>query len=362
MKRVVWMLTVFVLLASLLSGCGAKSPEESAVTDVVVEGADEDPGTEEDLPEKIEQEESSGGGTAEQPPVTEEKNPEEKNPEEKDPEEKEPSQQTPEEETPQEQEPSGEQQEEQQEETQVDYSDYIKVASYNIKCFFHGEQKDAIIEELRQIDADLVGLQEVDVDTIRSGQGNQVQILAEELDYPYWYFAKSIDFQGGQYGHGVLSRYPIKSSEIVEYKVIANGDHLRNYERHVLDVDGKELVFYNTHLTLGSDSENGAELKQVTSAMCQDQYAVLTGDLNMEPTNMGRYIDTKKLTVLNGGDDFLFMVNTAPQGSAPTKAIDNIVVTDTLDYYWDDSTNVGLQVHYSENSDHNLVYTYINFK
>ena len=77
---------------------------------------------------------------------------------------------------------------------------------------------------------------------------------------------------------------------------------------------------------------------------------------------MGRYIDTKKLTVLNGGDDFLFMVNTAPQGSAPTKAIDNIVVTDTLDYYWDDSTNVGLQVHYSENSDHNLVYTYINFK
>ena len=96
MKRVVWMLTVFVLLASLLSGCGAKSPEESAVTDVVVEGADEDPGTEEDLPEKIEQEESSGGGTAEQPPVTEEKNPEEKEPEEK-----EPSQQTPEEETPQ---------------------------------------------------------------------------------------------------------------------------------------------------------------------------------------------------------------------------------------------------------------------
>ncbi len=282
-----------------------------------------------------------------------------------------PSEQTPgtskPEETPsEEQKPQPEKQPDEEpevEEIKIDYSTFIKVASYNIKNLDGGAQKDKVVEVLKEIDADIVGLQEVDVYTTRGGPNiNQAELLAKECGYPYWHFTRSIDYGGGAYGHAILSRYPIKATSAVDFKVISAGDHNRNYGRHVLDVNGTELVVYNTHMTLGSDKENGAELTQVTSAMAKDQYAVLTGDLNMVPDNMGRYVNTKKLTVLNGGDEFVFYVNTFPQGNNSTKPIDNIVVTKTMDYYWSEDNNVGIEVVHTEGSDHNPIYTYINFK
>lgn len=349
MKRFLLLCLTFAMILSLLAGCGSKPEEESAAVDSVVETEKEQetPKQETDLPEQVENEETPDAPEEtpkEQPEETPEEQPEETPKEEP---EEEP------EETP-----------EQPEEEAVDYSQWIKVASYNIKCLLFSEHKDAIIEELREIDADLVGLQEVDVDTQRSGPGNQMQILAEALGYPYWYFGKSTDEKnGGQYGHGILSRYPIMESENVYFKVIGEGDHVRNYERHVLDVDGKELVFYNTHITVkGSESDKGNELREISVRMCEDEYAVLTGDMNMVPDNMERYINAKKLIVLNGDGGGAFTLNTFPAGKKPTTPIDNIIVSRSLDYYWNEDTNVGIEVNYTDNSDHNLIYTYVNFK
>lgn len=344
MKRMILLFMAFSLLLTLVS-CSSASQEDASLDEVVEMEKEDQPA--EEVPDQ-------------------EEAPEEEPPEEETPKEEEKPQETPEEtpqETPKEEEPKEEEPKPQEpQEEEIDYSKWIKVASYNIKCLMFGTQLDAVVAELKEIDADIVGFQEVDFNTNRSGPGNQIQMIAEAAGYPYWAFTKLMDYQGGQYGMGIISRYPIKESTDTAYVILAEGDHPRKFGRHVLDVNGRELVFYNTHMTLGTDAVNGAELKQVTNKMANDDHAVLVGDMNMKPDNMGNYVNIKKVTVLNGGDDFTFSTPTFPAGKKPTSAIDNIVVTDTMDYYWNDHTGVGIEVSYTDNSDHNLIWTYVNFK
>ncbi len=58
-----------------------------------------------------------------------------------------------------------------------------------------------------------MAFQEVNADTQRSGAGNQAQMIAEKLNMHYFY-AKSIDFQGGEYGVAILSKFPMENEKI----------------------------------------------------------------------------------------------------------------------------------------------------
>ena len=346
MKKLLVLLMVFALVFSLFACQSAvEDDEELGVLDSVVTDNTPQEEPEEETPEEE---------------APKEETPKEEQPKEETPKEEAPKEETPKEETPKEEAPPTEEKDEEKEKP-IDYKGegWIKVASYNIKVLMYGTQLNEIAAELKEIDADIVGLQEVDWNTTRSGAGNQAEMLAKAAGYPYWAFTKLMDHQGGQYGMGILSRFPIKESTDTTYQVIAEGDHPRKFGRHVLDVNGKELVFYNTHMTLGTEAVNGVEVKQVTTKMSYDPYAVLVGDFNMKPDNMGQYVNTKKVTVLNGGDEFAFTTPTFPAGKKPTSAIDNIVVTDTLDYYWNEETGVGIEVSYTDNSDHNLIWTYV---
>jgi hypothetical protein len=64
-------------------------------------------------------------------------------------------------------------------------------------------------------------------------------------------------------------------------------------------------------------------------------------------------------TLLNGGDDFENCVGTTNDNNAP---IDNILVSDNLNYYWDAKKKCGIEVVNTLASDHKPIYTYINFK
>ena len=96
----------------------------------------------------------------------------------------------------------------------VPTSKSLRVLSYNIH---HGQGTDGqlslerIAQVIRRADADLVALQEVDQLCGRSDRKNQVQEL-ERLTGYYGVFGKAIDFDGGQYGQAILSRWPIKES------------------------------------------------------------------------------------------------------------------------------------------------------
>lgn len=236
----------------------------------------------------------------------------------------------------------------------------IKIVSYNIKHM--RPHKEKIMENLKALDGDIVGFQEVDNKTRRTnGDIDQIQYIAEELGYPYSSFCKLIDHTGGAYGHGIVSRYPIKEYQEVTMNAIGVKDHCRKFGRYVLDVDGKELVFYNTHNTLGTPEERRANLLQIMASMSRDAHAVAVGDMNFEPPLLKGFVNTDYFALLNGGEDCEHSVATFPEGERSTVAIDNILVTKSLSYHWKEE-GVGIEVYCAEGSDHNPIYTYIDFK
>ena len=246
---------------------------------------------------------------------------------------------------------------------------YIKVASYNIKTLSYNhsdptstsDQLAAVTEVLRAADADIVGLQEVDQYTSRSGSDvSQVQALAEALGYPYYRFTKTTDYRGGEYGHAILSRYPILSAEdyyFADAPGNIDGTEPRAFSRNVLNVDGQEVIFYNSHLANGTQ----AQLDYMSNFMEADfdagRKVLMTADFNMWPWSFDGCYDTDKLTALNGGDDLNYFEETTTDSGVP---IDNIIVSDNVDYFWDPARDSGVYITESTASDHSFLCAYLN--
>jgi endonuclease/exonuclease/phosphatase family metal-dependent hydrolase len=91
----------------------------------------------------------------------------------------------------------------------------IRVLTYNIR---HGEGMDRVYdlvrlaEIMKSTEPDLIALQELDRGTERAGRENQMEVL-EGLLGMHGEFGKAIDFQGGEYGVAVLSRWPLHYAE-----------------------------------------------------------------------------------------------------------------------------------------------------
>ncbi|HEY3237285.1 MAG TPA: endonuclease/exonuclease/phosphatase family protein, partial [Polyangiaceae bacterium] len=89
----------------------------------------------------------------------------------------------------------------------------LRLVTYNTH---HGECVDGRFELerlaaiIRSLDPDLVGLQEVDNLTVRSGNVDQARVLGELTGMRHA-FGRAMDFDGGEYGEAVLSRWPILS-------------------------------------------------------------------------------------------------------------------------------------------------------
>ncbi len=255
---------------------------------------------------------------------------------------------------------------------------WLKVASYNIKSLAFdgtynvdsGDRKAEVIAVLEEADADIVGLQEVDGES-------QVRELADALGYQYYdftnvnYWANTESPYIEQYGHAVMSRYPITVTDEVVYEVqVGEGNvrtERRTYTRVEVNVDGAEgadLIWYNTHLQGYTE-----QFTQLIGAMETDRAAgkkvVMTADLNLEAKTLHNYFDASKFTALNGGDDGAKTISTTVDCSNP----DNILVSDNMEFYWDNTLDIGLKVVDRVStegtcagltaSDHSLIYGYI---
>lgn len=87
----------------------------------------------------------------------------------------------------------------------------LRVVSYNIR---HGRGMDSTVDlertaaVLRALRPDVVGLQEVDNRVTRTGSVDQAERLGRLLGMHHA-FGKFMDYQGGQYGMAILSRFPV---------------------------------------------------------------------------------------------------------------------------------------------------------
>ena len=155
----------------------------------------------------------------------------------------------------------------------------LRFATYNI---FHGGRAaydmSKIAKNITDNKIDVVGLQEVDRGTARSGGLDTLAALSEASGYKYYVFFKTIDFGGGEYGTAVLSKYPIISSE--EILLDSGNSEKRAIGFVKIDVGGREISFFVTHLTFDSADIRRGQLSQVADILAQSQEFVLVGDFN----------------------------------------------------------------------------------
>ena len=173
------------------------------------------------------------------------------------------------------------------------------LASFNI-CSAHfkeGKYTDEnlrlLAEKITESRAHVIALQEVDRGASRSNGVDMPTRLSELTGIPYHYFIKIRDFQGGQYGTAILSKYPITTAETLNFPVkIATQGTSCGY--CVLDVDGTPVTVYNTHLSIESEEANTECLSclgVILKAHAVTKGAFLCcGDFNTSPEKVRTYI------------------------------------------------------------------------
>lgn len=93
----------------------------------------------------------------------------------------------------------------------------IKVATYNIGKNEVGKNITDFTflnDAIKRIDADIITVSEVDNKKERSGKVDQIKRIADANNL-YYAFGKAIDFDGGEYGVGILSKHKIVHSQVV---------------------------------------------------------------------------------------------------------------------------------------------------
>ncbi|MBA9076886.1 MULTISPECIES: endonuclease/exonuclease/phosphatase family protein [Rufibacter] len=167
----------------------------------------------------------------------------------------------------------------------------IKVMTYNIHHANPPSRAnvidlDAITNVIKAEKPDVVALQEVDANTQRSGPGNQAQQLAARLGMQF-YFVKSIDYQGGEYGVAILSKYPLteKTMYMLPTKAGTGGEARVLATAKVTLPDGMVFRFGSTHLDAQSDPANRQlQIEKITDLASQESLPFLiAGDFNATP-------------------------------------------------------------------------------
>ena len=156
----------------------------------------------------------------------------------------------------------------------------LRVASYNIR---HGHDAGldmaVIAKEILAIMPDVVGLQEVDVRTERVHFRDTLAELARAAGFAHYAFCRAIDFAGGEYGTAMLSRYPIRSFDVIPLPG-EGAREMRSVGHAVLDADGERVDFFNTHLSVESHALRTPQFSAIAELTKPYTCWILTGDFN----------------------------------------------------------------------------------
>ena len=171
----------------------------------------------------------------------------------------------------------------------------LKVMSYNVR---HCAGMDMILDYDRtatvisEQQPDVVALQELDSMTGRSGHHDQLGELAIRTGY-YPVFGSAIDFDGGKYGVGILTREQPLSTK----RIPLPGEE----PRVLLVVELKDYVLACTHLDLEEEPRLESVSLIVDEAQPWQKPFILAGDWNDAPDSQLLQEMTKYFT-LNSGD------------------------------------------------------------
>lgn len=161
----------------------------------------------------------------------------------------------------------------------------LRIATYNVhKCrgLDRRVRPERIAEVLREVDADIIALQEVLSIEGATPEADQARFIAEELELNYC-LGENRRLRGGAYGNLVLSRLPLRST--CNYDLTCHGFERRGCLRADVEIGKNRLLHvFNVHLGLafferrqqarkliGSEILNNKELQDVR---------IILGDFN----------------------------------------------------------------------------------
>lgn len=127
---------------------------------------------------------------------------------------------------------------------------------------------------------DLVALQEIDRKCGRTKRVDQAAELAR-LTGLQMAFGKAMDFDGGEYGQAVLSRFPIASTQV--HQLPGDGEPRIAFEAEV-KIDGKPMRMVTVHLDHQQDARRLKQAETLAKSLeNRHEPMVLAGDFNDGP-------------------------------------------------------------------------------
>ncbi|MBK1439121.1 endonuclease/exonuclease/phosphatase family protein [Parapedobacter sp. ISTM3] len=213
--------------------------------------------------------------------------------------------------------------------TVIKSGDTVRMVTYNIHHANPPSRPgeidiEAIAAVINRVNPDVVALQEVDVRTQRSGPSlDQARTLATRTGMQV-FFSKSIDYQGGEYGNAILSRYPIVQRVRHELPSVPGvSTEARSLAVIAVETEnGERIYFGTTHLDVSHAETRNLQvdkLRDVNEALGAP--FVLGGDFNAQ-------VGSETINRLVAGNVFRVAClgscpNTIPAAS-PSRAIDFI--------------------------------------
>ena len=181
----------------------------------------------------------------------------------------------------------------------------VKVVCWNIN---RGLQLPRIIEFLSRSQADILLLQEADLNARRTHHLNVAREIARKLQFNYVFGREFQELTQGSsqspayHGQATLSRWPLSNARILRFQQQSSFWHPRWFLPEIepfqerlggrlalvayANVGGKLIVTYNLHLeSRGDDRLRGAQMKEAlqdAQRFNSDTAVVLAGDFNMD--------------------------------------------------------------------------------
>ena len=197
----------------------------------------------------------------------------------------------------------------------------LRVMTYNLR-FSQLASAERLAKRISEENPDFVALQEVDINTSRFmvpdsvRLQNTIAIMAEKCGM-FGFFGRTIDFAGGYYGIGILSKYPCVSMLThnlpnpagTEPRVLLEGTFL---------LPGGTMKFSCTHLDHKSDSARAVQARFVLEKVATGTMpSVVAGDFNARPGSNAIELMEKSMVNLTCG-------NPTFPATAPVAKIDYI--------------------------------------
>lgn len=163
----------------------------------------------------------------------------------------------------------------------------IRVLSFNI---LHGATTkgnynlNIIANVINKTHPDLVALQEVDYKTKRLKNIDLLSKLAEKTEMAP-FFAKAMEYDGGDYGGALLSKYGFLRTESTILPHKPDNEPRVAAMATIMTSSGDTIQFIGTHLDhLGNNAERITQVNKINNALLNKEYpTILAGDLNDVP-------------------------------------------------------------------------------